>query len=51
MTPAEKKVMRNLLEFAKGLWEELKHEGYSDKKSPEPWQFKQARAALAAAKE
>ena len=50
MTSAEKKAVRDLLAFAKGLWAELKDAGYCDKKSSEPWQFKQARAALQSAR-
>lgn len=51
MSPEEIKALANLLKFAEGLWAELQHAGFSDKKDPEPWQFVKARAALANARQ
>ncbi len=50
MSTEDAKTMRDLLKFSKGLWAELQSAGFSDKDSPEPWQFVRARAATEAAR-
>ncbi len=48
MSATEAKATRELLKFAEGLWAELKDAGFCEADSPEPWQFKNARAAIEA---